>query len=136
MIVAEPANTTGVGNADFVEESASLDLAEAGKRLEQREYLQLGDVLVRVGLGQRFLDGERTHLQPILDLGASGAGFSRLRQRGSTLLGCELWGCCHLGTLARCSVHERRSRVHGVCTFWVGGSSGSTWVVLELSDAD
>jgi len=81
LLIAKTAESSAVSDANLFHQPAGLNLADPGKRLEDRENLGLSDDLVG---GRQFKDlGERNraHLEPVLEISARTAGLSRLLQR-------------------------------------------------------
>src|SRR6478735_7917647 len=110
LLCAEALHPTVVGDLDVFHDLASLDLAHAGQRLEQRHDLELADV--RVVGRERLGQAHRAHLQTSLDLGTGGTSFGRLGQSSSALLGGQRRRCCHAVTLARRSHRCRECPAH------------------------
>src|SRR2546423_5090164 len=86
LLIPETLDPARLADADLVHQPAGLHLPETGQRFEDGEDLHLADDLVALGLVEELLEGERTHLELLLQLGALATGGGRLVERRLTLL--------------------------------------------------
>src|SRR3546814_7223886 len=89
LLVAQATDATGVGDADLLHRAPGLHLADTGKGLDHGEDLHLADVIVAGRLVEELSQGQRTHLELLLDLSARSASLGRLGQGLLALLGGE-----------------------------------------------
>src|SRR5690606_1904350 len=89
LLLAEPAEAPALADPDLLHGAAGLHLAHARQGFEDGERLHLPDELVAVGLLEQLRQGDRPHLELLLQLGAHPARLGGLLQRGGALLGGE-----------------------------------------------
>src|ERR1700759_4910102 len=91
LLLAEPLDAARLADLALLEEPAGLDLAEAGERLQHGQHLHLAGHLVVLGLHEELLEGERPHLQALLELGSDTTREGGLLECGLALLGRQNW---------------------------------------------
>ena len=80
-------NTSSLTDTDVFNGSARLDLADTGKRLENRQYFDLASYVIGLRLVEQFLKGQGSHLEALLEFGTAPSGRRRLFECCGTLLG-------------------------------------------------
>src|SRR5579871_4600076 len=110
LIGAEPLYPARVGDADLLHQPTGLDLAQPGERLQHGKHLHLPDDVVAVGLVEHLTEGDRAHLQLVLDLGPLAPGGGRLLQGGLTPFGREGGRQRHGRNRSRPDLHPLRPR--------------------------
>src|SRR5262245_14454358 len=89
LLLAQAPHPAGVGDADLFHGPAGAYLAYAWERLEHCEYLHLAHDVVVVGLVEELLEGQRPHLELLLELGSGAACLGCLRECCFALLGSQ-----------------------------------------------
>src|SRR6266498_2950130 len=95
LVAAEPAEPAALADLELLHDAPCLHLADAGKRFEDADDLQLRERVVARSLVEQLAEPERTLLELRLHLGTGAARFSGLFQCGLTLLGGERRGQWH-----------------------------------------
>src|SRR5580700_9186061 len=86
LIGTEALEPTTLTDPHRLHETTSLDLAETGERLEDRQHLHLADGLVVLGTREKLRQGDGPHLELLLHLGPLAADLGGLVQRRLALL--------------------------------------------------
>src|SRR5262245_23468394 len=90
LLVAQAPDTPAVGDADLLHRPAGAHLAHARERLEDGEHLHLADHVAGLRLVQEVAQGERSHLELLLQLGPGAACLGGLGQCCFALLRSQL----------------------------------------------
>src|SRR5262245_28886186 len=90
LLLAQAPDAPAVGDADLLHRPPGTDLAHARKRLEHGQDLHLADGIAALGLIEEIAQGQRPHLELLLQLGPGAACLGGLGQCCFALLRSQL----------------------------------------------